>query len=96
MQRCEPFDPTNPLSPKICYAVDVPCFSNGQCTLECDIGDISQINRDPLFLRMLENPDATLDMLICLYNDAKKKGLLSQLMKTNFGKFVQVNPQFFP
>ena len=95
MQRCESFDPTNPLSPKVCYPVDTPCFSNGECSLVCDIGDISQINRDRLFLNMLNNPDATLDILICLYNDAKQKGAADQLMATNFGKFVAMNPQYF-
>jgi hypothetical protein len=95
MQRCESFDPTNPLSPKICYAVDTPCFSTGECTLECDIGDIAQINRDRLFLNMLENPSATLDILICLYQDAKAKGKLNELMQTNFGKFIAMNSTYF-
>ena len=94
-QRCEPFDPTNPLSPQICYPVSVPCFGPGECQIVCDTGDISRLDSDPLFFKMLENPQTCLDILIGLFKSAQEKGQVGQLMQTNFGKFANMNPVYF-
>jgi hypothetical protein len=94
-QRCQPFNPTDPRSPQICYNIAIPCFGVSDCEIVCEIGDISNLNRDPLFLKMLENPRATMDILVGLYQCAKKQGKLDQIMNTNFGKFISINPSNF-
>jgi len=94
-QRCQPFDPTNPQSPQICYSVNTDCFGVGDYQIVYDIGDVNKLNQDPLFLKMLQNPHTCIDILMGLYISVKSQGKLDQVMKTNFGKFISMNRNFF-
>lgn len=60
---CEPFDPTDPNSPKITYYTDSNYAST--CTPVCKV-DPTTIDADPVMNRMLANPRAAASTLVQL------------------------------
>lgn len=93
VEKCELFDPLNPMSPKICK----PTSAYGSYLEEpvCRVTDLSQLNKDPLFIKMLENPRTCIDILVKMYQYAKENNQLEKLLETHFGKFVEMNKEYF-
>jgi hypothetical protein len=94
IDKCELFDPVNPMSPKICYPVN-PDDSMIYQDPVCQVMDYSTLDNDPLWIKMLENPRACLDILARIYNNAKATGNVDKLMVGNFAEFVKINPDYF-
>lgn len=95
-KKCHSFDPTDPKSPMVCYEInDTPCQdSTGEQSI-CEIRDFSNLDQDPLFNKMLQQPECCIDILVSIYYRAKVQGTLDALMKTNFGRFVRNNVHKF-
>lgn len=95
VKRCQPFNPTDPKSPLVCFESNDTITSPYENRLYCEIKDFSELDQDPLFNKMLQQPDCCIDIILHIYQKAKNSGKLEDLMKTNFGKFVNNNPQYF-
>lgn len=84
-QQCEPFDPTNPNSPKIVFYRDAD-GKDGSCMPLCTVNP-SIIDADPLMDRMLANPNAAGGTILNICNTAKQTGL--DLSGTKIGKVCE-------
>lgn len=80
---CEPFDPMNPLSPKVSYFVN-PKGVGTTCIPVCRV-NTSMIQNDPVMQRMLENPTSNASTLINICNTSRREG--TDLSGTDIGRF---------
>ena len=88
-QKYVPFDPTVASSPLISYWVSADgCYNNGQCTPIYGV-DPSKIDNDPVMNKILAKPPIAFDILLNIYNTAKRDGSLSRLASTKLGRFFQ-------
>ena len=89
-KKWQPFDPTVPSSPMICYWERTNC---GQKVPEYAV-DPSKIDDDIVMNKILANPVIALDILINIYNTMKRYKTLSKLQNTKLGLFYSSNPYF--
>ena len=90
MLYSEPFDYTRPDSPSISYY-------EGDCIPEYEVNPL-QADSDPVLMKILDRPDIAPEVLLNLYNTAKRKGRLPLYKDTRLGKFFNLmdrGGQFF-
>jgi hypothetical protein len=90
--RYEPFDPTVADSPMIQY------WDSGEGQNNCIplyAVDPKVIDDDIVMNKLLEKPTLAIDILINIYNNMKRMGMLDELNNTKIGKYFVSNPQIF-
>lgn len=85
--RYEPFDPTVASSPMISYW-DTGCHAKSRCVPMYEV-DPKTIDNDVVMNKILANPKVAINILINIYNTAKRKGTLENLKGTNLYRFFQ-------
>lgn len=76
----QPFNPVDYSSPIINY------WASGAPIYEVDP---ETIDTDPVMNRVLQNPYASRELLLNIYNTMKRKGSVDKLKNTNLGKFYE-------
>ncbi len=103
--KCEPFDPTVPNSPLICYETKVSCASGpvpeevcvgacdgyGQCQSVFTISpeQAQLLDMDPLMNKLLNKPDIAMDLLEQIYLNMKQQGTLGLIRQTRLARFYE-------
>jgi len=83
--KYEPFDPMVPTSPMISYW-DASCDLRGACTPMYEVDPIT-IDRDPVMNKLLSMPALGMDIILNIYNTAKRLGTLDRLRGTKLWNF---------
>jgi hypothetical protein len=104
--KCEPFDPTVPNSPLVCFESSDACafndgrnsvcsgnVQNGPCISEYSIKEeqIAGLDNDPVMNKLLSNPQLAPTLLEGIYNTMKRQGRLGKLQGTKLGHFYSMN-----
>ena len=84
--KYEPFDPMVPTSPMISYWDPHP--SGGSCVPMYEV-DPKTIDNDPVMGKLLSKPLLGMDILLNIYNTARRTGKLRQLMGTKLHNFFK-------
>jgi len=87
-RKYEPFDPQVPTSPMISY-FESDCRS--KCIPIYEV-DPKTIDNDPVMNKILYNPLIAIDILINIYNSAKRLGKLDELKDTKLYRFFITAP----
>jgi hypothetical protein len=103
--KCEPFDPTVPNSPLICYETKISCASGpvpeevcvgacdgyGQCQSVFTISpeQAQLLDMDPLMNKLLNKPDIAMDLLEQIYLNMKQQGTLGLIRQTRLARFYE-------
>lgn len=99
--KCEPFDPTVPNSPMICYETRMSCPPDSTSCLGTAEGGACQsiysitadqakvLDQDPVMNRILDKPDIALDLIEQIYTTMKKENTLELIRNTRLGRFYQ-------
>lgn len=90
--KFEPFDPTVAASPMIKKWVSETGYNN--CVPVYAV-DPSVIDDDVVMDKILAKPQIALDILINIYNNHKRIGMLDELKDTKVGKYFANNPGIF-
>lgn len=88
--KYEPFDPMVPTSPMISYW-DASCDLRTACTPMYEV-DPRTIDDDPVMNKLLSKPILGMDILLNIYNTAKRLGKLNGLQGTRLYRFFQTKP----
>ena len=83
--KYEPFDPQVPTSPMISYW-EGGCDLRGSCTPMYEVNPHT-IDRDPVMNKILSKPILAIDILLNIYNTAKRLGKLHELQGTKLYHF---------
>ena len=83
--KYQPFDPLTPTSPMIRYFEPV-CNMRGNCVPVYEV-DPDKIDEDPVMNKILSNPIIAMDILLNIYNSAKRMGKLEGLRNTRLYNF---------
>lgn len=87
--RYEPFDPMVPTSPMISYW-DSECSRRSSCVPMYEV-DPRTIDDDPVMNKLLSKPVLGMDILLNIYNTAKRLGTLNNLRHTKLYRFFQTH-----
>ena len=90
--KFEPFDPTVANSPMI------QTWVSNTGTYDCIpvyAVDATTIDNDVVMDKILTKPNIALDILINIYNNMQRAGLIESLANTKLGKFYTGNPTIF-
>ena len=103
--QCEPFDPTVPNSPMICFETRTNCNTAGSSSVSACIGgseggvceaiyaitpeQAKNLDNDPLMNRLLNKPEIALDLLENIYKTLQKNNQLGLIQNTRLAKFYQ-------
>jgi hypothetical protein len=80
---CEPFDPTVTSSPMVCYNCNCP-----DCVPQYEVNP-ETIDKDIVMNKILNNYGIASDMLVNIYENMARKGLMVKLEGTNLGGFYK-------
>jgi hypothetical protein len=83
--KYEPFDPQVPTSPMISYW-EASCDLRGGCTPMYEVNPAT-IDKDPVMNKILSKPSIAMDVLLNIYNTAKRLGKLAGLRGTKLYDF---------
>jgi uncharacterized CHY-type Zn-finger protein len=89
----EPFDPNVANSPMVSYFVNDCSYGNGSCVPIYEV-DPTAIDQDPVMNKILAKPTIAADILINIYNTAKRKKTLQRLNGTRLGHLFANAPYF--
>lgn len=99
--KCEPFDPTVPNSPMICYETRMSCppgssnclgtSDGGACkgVYSINVDQAKVLDQDPVMNRILDKPEIALDLIEEIYNTMKRENTLELIRNTRLGRFYQ-------
>jgi len=89
----QPFDPTVASSPLVRYMND-SCCQQAQCVPIYEVNP-REVNSDPIMHKLLTMVHIGPDILLNIFNTARRTGKLQALMPTKLGVFFRQNAQFF-
>jgi hypothetical protein len=89
----EPFDPNVPNSPMVSYFVSNCSYGLRKCVPIYEV-DPTTIDNDPVMNKILAKPIIAADILINIYNTAKRKNTLQKLKGTKLGHLFANAPYF--
>ena len=93
VRKTEPFDPTVAASPLI--STWKPTADNvSMVCIPVYAVDPKEIDKDVVMDKLLQKPYIGMDILLNIYNNAKRNGTLEQLKGTKLGTFYQTNAIF--
>jgi hypothetical protein len=100
--QCEPFDPTVPNSPMICYETRTTCSNglSGACLGGSEGGacegvysitpeQAKVLDSDPVMNRILSKPEIALDLLEKIYKTLQKENQLGLIQNTRLANFYK-------
>lgn len=93
VKKTEPFDPTVAASPLISFWKP----SDGNSAMTCSpvyAVNAKDIDNDVVMDKILRRPYIAMDILINIYNNAKRDGTLADLKGTKLGNFYETNELF--
>lgn len=92
-KKTEQFDPTVSASPTISYWKPNPDNVSMICVPVYAVNS-KEIDNDVVMDKILRRPYIAMDILLNIYNNAKRNGTLSQLKGTKLGTFFATNDSF--